>query len=162
MNLTDIFSESMLNFDDYYLWELVDWKWVPTFSLNWCSKFHLNAKSIKYVLLYFSNPSRLSSSNRLTKIHSGTTDSGVCEVNSGMWSSKSSFGPGPSAASSQTSFSSVCLPIPKIGSSRKAISDSLLLNTQLNRARKVRLAMALLFLPSHDFKEMSVTSYNYY
>jgi len=100
-----------------------------------------------------SNPSRLSNSSGMAKVHNDTTDSGVCEGNSSVWSS---FGANPSITNSQTSFSSVSLPIPKIASSRKAVSDSLLLNVPVNRTRKIRLAVALLFLPCEDLKEISM------
>lgn len=80
--------------------------------------------------------SRLSSSTVMSS--SSTSDSGVGQGSSSQWSE------------SKSSLSSVCLPIPRIGSSstRKIHCDSLLLNNvKVNRARKVRLAIALLFPP---------------
>ena len=91
-------------------------------------------------------------------MHNDTKDSGVSEGNTG-WSSVSSFAAGPSFTSSQASFSSFSLAIPRIGSSRKAASDSFLskpLGSKLDYKRKTRLAIALLFMTSDVVKEMSV------
>ena len=98
------------------------------------------------------------------KLASAPSDSGYvewAEERDGCWGSGISST--TSGASSRTSFGSVSLIIPRIASSaRKAASDSILENgnpissngQQQNRSRKTRLAMALLFSPTDQLKEM--------
>ena len=98
----------------------------------------------------------------LGKVHSSATgtdsgfvDNGASSGSGSGWSSISSPATGASLSSSRASFSSTSLAIPRIGSTRKAVSDSLLGHEpseldKLSRGRKVRLAIALLFPPDDD------------
>lgn len=93
-------------------------------------------------------------------------DSGYVEWAEGGGGSNACFNSGislaTSGASSRTSFGSISLTIPHIASARKAVSDSILENSNpsmpdcrpQNRSRKTRLAMALLFSPTDQPKEM--------
>lgn len=111
--------------------------------------------------------------NEADKLANAPKDSGYVETwaeggggnNSACWSSGISLA--TSGGSSRTSFASGSLVIPRIASGRKTVSDSLLNNSSQssshdhqpqNRNHKTRLAMALLFSPPEELKEMQVYS----
>ena len=103
-----------------------------------------------------------SSHSGIDKAASSTTDSGYTEQTEGSngstcWSS-SSLVDNRSGSTSQNSFGSFSLAIPRIPSARKAVSDSLLNNKPSEGCgnRKVRLAVALLFLPSNDHQSQDM------
>lgn len=94
----------------------------------------------------------------------GTRESQSSEL-SGFWNSGSSLVPSAnsqlnSASTSRTSFGSMTLNIPRIpATTRNAVSDSLLTNSNnnksnpLNHSKKIRLAVALLFLKEQPSKQ---------
>lgn len=94
----------------------------------------------------------------------GTRESQSSEL-SGCWTSGSSLVPSAnsqlnSASTSRTSFGSMTLNIPRIPvTTRNAVSDSLLTNSNnnkthpLNHSKKIRLAVALLFLKEQPSKQ---------
>lgn len=100
--------------------------------------------------------------NEVDKLANAPKDSGYVETwveggggnNSACWSSGISLA--TSDGSSRTSFGSGSLVIPRIASGRKAASDSVLNNDRhpQNRNHKTRLAMALLFSPNEELKEV--------
>ncbi|XP_057365857.1 uncharacterized protein LOC130686728 [Daphnia carinata] len=123
-------------------------------------------------------PSRIVNRNKMSantvneadKLANAPKDSGYVETwaegggsnNSACWSSGISLA--TSGGSSRTSFASGSLVIPRIASGRKTVSDSLLNNSNQgsshdhqpqNRNHKTRLAMALLFPPTEELKEIS-------
>ncbi len=116
----------------------------------------------------FSREQNRNTTNSADKLASAPTDSGYVEWTEDRGGNGSAcWGSGisslaPSGASSRTSFGSVSLIIPRIASARKAASDSILENGNpslsngqpQNRSRKTRLAMALLFSPADQLKEM--------